>query len=64
MIFHIGGEEREIGPGDGYNVPGGVVHGATGHHRSRRRRQLPPRPRRLPLRAVLRTDAEAAIALR
>jgi quercetin dioxygenase-like cupin family protein len=30
MIMHIGGEEREIGPGDGYSVPGGVVHGATG----------------------------------
>jgi quercetin dioxygenase-like cupin family protein len=30
MIFRIGDEEREIGPGDGYNVPGGVVHGATG----------------------------------
>jgi quercetin dioxygenase-like cupin family protein len=30
MTFRIGDEEREIGPGDGYNVPGGVVHGATG----------------------------------
>jgi quercetin dioxygenase-like cupin family protein len=30
MIFRIGDEERELGPGDGYSVPGGVVHGATG----------------------------------
>lgn len=30
MRFRIGDEEREIGPGDGYAVPGGVVHGATG----------------------------------
>jgi quercetin dioxygenase-like cupin family protein len=30
MIFRIGDEERELGPGDGYTVPGGVVHGARG----------------------------------
>jgi quercetin dioxygenase-like cupin family protein len=30
MIFQIGDEQRELGPGDGYSVPGGVVHGATG----------------------------------
>ena len=30
MIFRIGDEERELGPGDGYSVPGGVVHGARG----------------------------------
>jgi quercetin dioxygenase-like cupin family protein len=29
MTFRIGDEERELGPGDGYNVPGGVLHGAT-----------------------------------
>jgi len=30
MLFRIGDEVRELGPGDGYSVPGGVVHGATG----------------------------------
>jgi quercetin dioxygenase-like cupin family protein len=30
MSFQIGDEQRELGPGDGYAVPGGVVHGATG----------------------------------
>ncbi|HEY0581169.1 MAG TPA: cupin domain-containing protein [Chloroflexota bacterium] len=30
MKFRIGDEERELGPGDGYSVPGGVLHGATG----------------------------------
>jgi quercetin dioxygenase-like cupin family protein len=30
MRFRIGDEERELGPGDGYSVPGGVTHGATG----------------------------------
>jgi quercetin dioxygenase-like cupin family protein len=30
MTFRIGDEERELGPGDGYSVPGGVLHGATG----------------------------------
>ena len=30
MHFRIGDEVRELGPGDGYSVPGGVVHGATG----------------------------------
>jgi quercetin dioxygenase-like cupin family protein len=30
MIFHIGDEERELGPGEGYSVPGGVLHGAKG----------------------------------
>lgn len=30
MKFQIGDEVRELGPGDGYSVPGGVVHGATG----------------------------------
>jgi quercetin dioxygenase-like cupin family protein len=30
MKFRIGDIERELGPGDGYAVPGGVVHGATG----------------------------------
>jgi len=30
MTFRIGDEQRELGPGDGYAVPGGVVHGATG----------------------------------
>ena len=28
--MRIGDETREIGPGEGYAVPGGVVHGATG----------------------------------
>src|SRR3984893_7070559 len=28
MVFRIGDEERELGPGDGYSVPGGVVHSA------------------------------------
>jgi quercetin dioxygenase-like cupin family protein len=30
MKFQIGDEQRELGPGDGYSVPGGVVHGAVG----------------------------------
>ena len=30
MKFRIGDEVRELGPGDGYSVPGGVTHGATG----------------------------------
>ena len=30
MQFRLGDEVRELGPGDGYSVPGGVVHGATG----------------------------------
>ena len=30
MKFRIGDMERELGPGDGYAVPGGVIHGATG----------------------------------
>jgi quercetin dioxygenase-like cupin family protein len=30
MRFRIGDEERDLGPGDGYSVPGGVTHGATG----------------------------------
>lgn len=30
MQFRIGDEVRELGPGDGYSVPGDVVHGATG----------------------------------
>jgi quercetin dioxygenase-like cupin family protein len=30
MQFRIGDEVRELGPGDGYSVPGGVVHGAIG----------------------------------
>jgi quercetin dioxygenase-like cupin family protein len=30
MIFHLGDESRELGPGEGYSVPGGVMHGATG----------------------------------
>jgi quercetin dioxygenase-like cupin family protein len=30
MRFRIGDEERDLGPGDGYSVPGGVVHGAVG----------------------------------
>lgn len=30
MRFRIGDEERELGAGDGYAVPGGVLHGATG----------------------------------
>jgi len=30
MLFRIGDETRELGPGDGYSVPGGVVHGAIG----------------------------------
>jgi quercetin dioxygenase-like cupin family protein len=30
MRFRIGDQERELGPGDGYSVPGGVTHGATG----------------------------------
>ena len=28
--FRIGDEVRELGPGDGYSVPGGVTHGAVG----------------------------------
>ncbi|TMF04168.1 MAG: cupin domain-containing protein [Chloroflexi bacterium] len=30
MRFRIGDEERELAPGDGYSVPGGVTHGAVG----------------------------------
>jgi quercetin dioxygenase-like cupin family protein len=30
MRFRIGDEERELGPGDGYSVAGGVTHGAVG----------------------------------
>jgi quercetin dioxygenase-like cupin family protein len=30
MRFRIGDQERELGPGEGYSVPGGVTHGATG----------------------------------
>lgn len=30
MKFRIGDDERELGPGDGYSVPGGVLHGAVG----------------------------------
>ena len=30
MQFRIGDEVRELGPGDGYSVPGGVTHGARG----------------------------------
>jgi unsaturated pyranuronate lyase len=30
MQFRIGDEMRELGPGDGYSVPGGVTHGAVG----------------------------------
>jgi len=30
MRFRIGDQERQLGPGDGYAVPGGVVHGAIG----------------------------------
>jgi quercetin dioxygenase-like cupin family protein len=30
MRFRIGDEVRELGPGDGYAVPGGVLHGASG----------------------------------
>ena len=30
MHFRIGDEVRELGPGDGYSVPGGVTHGAKG----------------------------------
>jgi quercetin dioxygenase-like cupin family protein len=30
MKFRIGDEVRELAPGDGYSVPGGVTHGAEG----------------------------------
>lgn len=30
MKFRIGDEIRELAPGDGYSVPGGVTHGAEG----------------------------------
>lgn len=30
MRFRIGDQERELGPGEGYSVPGGVTHGAFG----------------------------------
>ena len=30
MRFRIGDEARELGPGEGYSVPGGVLHGAVG----------------------------------
>jgi quercetin dioxygenase-like cupin family protein len=29
MRFKIGEEERELGPGEGYSVPGNVPHGAA-----------------------------------
>ena len=29
MRFHIGDEEREVGPGDGWAIPGHVPHGCT-----------------------------------
>ncbi|MDQ6670994.1 MAG: cupin domain-containing protein [Chloroflexota bacterium] len=30
MVLRLGDEERELGPGDGYSIPGGVLHAATG----------------------------------
>ncbi|GAC1314962.1 MAG: hypothetical protein NVSMB2_05380 [Chloroflexota bacterium] len=30
MRFRIGDQERELGPGEGYSVRGGVIHGAYG----------------------------------
>jgi quercetin dioxygenase-like cupin family protein len=30
MRFQIGDQQRALGPGEGYSVPGGVLHGATG----------------------------------
>jgi quercetin dioxygenase-like cupin family protein len=30
LIMQIGDERRELGPGEGYSVPGGLLHGATG----------------------------------
>ena len=30
LRFRIGDQERELGPGDGYAIPGGVPHGCTG----------------------------------
>jgi quercetin dioxygenase-like cupin family protein len=30
MRFRLGDDERELGPGDGYAVPGNVPHGAVG----------------------------------
>lgn len=30
MRFRIGDQERDLGPGEGYSVPGGVVHSAYG----------------------------------
>ena len=30
LIMQIGDERRELGPGEGYSVPGGLQHGATG----------------------------------
>jgi quercetin dioxygenase-like cupin family protein len=30
MRFRLGDEERELGPGEGYAVPGNVPHGAVG----------------------------------
>jgi quercetin dioxygenase-like cupin family protein len=30
MRFRIGEEERELGPGEGYSVPGNIPHGASG----------------------------------
>lgn len=27
--FSIGGETREVGPGDAFVIPGGVIHGCT-----------------------------------
>jgi quercetin dioxygenase-like cupin family protein len=29
LQFRIGDEERELGPGDGYAIPGGVPHGCV-----------------------------------
>jgi quercetin dioxygenase-like cupin family protein len=29
LLFIIGGEERELSAGDGYLIPGGVVHSVT-----------------------------------
>jgi quercetin dioxygenase-like cupin family protein len=29
LVFVIGGERKELGPGDVYRIPGGVVHGVT-----------------------------------
>ena len=29
VVFEVGGERRELGPGDGYSVPGNVPHGVV-----------------------------------